>query len=182
VRGTIRAIVGAADLNVRQRNMRFEAIFTPTADDVVRGFRMHNGQSDDAWKLYVGGGVLFAVIMCVAAYMLNFLQVAWFGVAIAVMAFSAPMLGELSLKRLAKKNERKEMRYCFTDDGVEFSSDVAQVKHTWDLVTKAMVDERGILICAGKRDYAFVPARAFVTGYFPRQELTSLLARKLKNA
>jgi hypothetical protein len=162
--------------------MRYEAIFTPTADDIVRGFRMRNRQSDDAWKLYVGGGVLLAVIMCIAAYLLNFLQIAWFGVAIAAIAFSAPMLNELSLRRLAKKIDRKEMRYCFTDDGVEFSSDLIQMKHSWDLITKATVDERGILLCAGKINYVFVPARAFISGYFPRQELTSLLALKLKSA
>jgi hypothetical protein len=180
VRGTSRAILNA--VNVRPRTMRYEAIFTPTADDIVRGIRMRNRQSDDAWKLYVAGGALLATILCVAAYILNFLQIAWFGIAIAAIAFSTPMLSELSLKRRAKKIERKEVRYCFTDNGVEFSSDVAQVKHTWDVITKAMVDERGILLCAGKINYVFVPARAFVSGYFPRQELASFLALKLKNA
>lgn len=46
---------------------------------------------------------------------------------------------------------------------------------------KASLDERGLFFYTGPMNYSFVPARAFVSGYFPRAELRALLLAKLKN-
>lgn len=160
--------------------MRYEAKFTPLAADVLQGYRMHHRQRDDTWKLLLLGAALTAAVFGVAAYVMRFPLFAGLGVIVGASAFASPLLLELQVRRVAKKILAEEVTYFFTDDGVEFSSRLVQVKHSWDLITKASLDERGILLYTGPMNYAFIPARAFVHGYFPRGELKSLLAQKLK--
>lgn len=161
--------------------MRHEAVFTPTVDDILVAYRMHNRQPNDVWKLYLMGGVGVAAVFGVAAIVMDFLVIGVVGVVVGTTAFGAPLLLELNIRRFAKKLKPEEVRYAFSEDGVEFSTRLAQVKHTWDLITKASLDDRGILLYTGPLSYSFVPARAFVSGYFPRQELKALLFSKLKN-
>lgn len=162
--------------------MRYEAVFTPTVDDVLSGYRMHNRVPDYVWKLYLLGGVGLAAAFGIAAVAMDFPAIAVTGVAAGALGCGAPMLNEWNIRRHAKRFKLEEVRYTFTEEGIEFSSDVAQVKHTWDLITKASLDERGIILYTGPLNYSFVPARAFRAGYFPRQELKMLLSAKLKNA
>ena len=162
--------------------MRHEAVFTPTVDDMLAAYRMHNRQPNDVWKLYLMGGVGVALVFGIAAVLMDFLVIGAVGIVVGAVAFGAPMLLELNIRRFAKKLKPEEVRYFFSEEGVEFQTRLAQVKHTWDLITKASLDERGIILYTGPLSYSFVPARAFVSGYFPRQELKALLSAKLKNA
>jgi hypothetical protein len=161
--------------------MRYEATFTPTVDDAIAGYRMHNRQRDDVWKLCILGMVGIALVFGVAAVVMDFLLIGIVGVLVGPVAFGSPMLIEWRIRRFAKKQKPEEVRLCLTEDGIEFSSRVVQGKHTWDLITKACLDKRGIILYTGPQNYSFVPARAFVSGYYPRQELKTLLSAKLRN-
>jgi hypothetical protein len=161
--------------------MRYEATFTPTVEDVIAGYRMHNRQRDDVWKLCILGMVGIVLVFGIAAVAMDFLLIGIVGVLVGSVAFGSPMLIEWKIRRFANEQQPEEVRLCLSEDGVEFSSRVAQGKHTWDLITKACLDERGIILYTGPQNYSFIPARAFVSGYFPRQELKALLSPKLRN-
>jgi hypothetical protein len=163
--------------------MRYEAKFTPTPDDIVTGYRMRNGQSDDPWKLCAFAAVLIATVFGTAAYLMEFLAIGIVGVVLVPVAF-IPAGMEWNIRRMARKWSQEELRFCFSESGVEFSSSTVQSTHAWSLFTKALLDDRGLLLFTDSVSYSFIPARAFTSGsgYFPRQELKSLLSAKLKKA
>lgn len=160
--------------------MRYEARFTPTVEDDVTAHRMRNRQSD-VFTLCVIAAALFVVIFGVAAYVLDFPELGIMGVILAPGAFM-PVGLEWLIRRRSGKIPQEELRFCFSEDGVEFASSVAQSKHAWNNFTEACLDERGLLLFTSEFHYSFIPARAFTVGYFPRQELKSLLAHQLKNS
>lgn len=161
--------------------MRYEAKFTPTPDDIVTGYRMRNRQSDDLWKLCAFAAILIAAVFGIAAYLMEFLVIGITGAVLVPVAF-IPVALEWNVRRMARKWPLDELRFCFSEDGVEFSSSVVQSKHAWSIFIKASLDERGLLLFTDPMNYSFIPARAFTSGYFPRQELKTLLSAKLKNA
>jgi hypothetical protein len=172
--------------------MQYEAKFTPTVDDVLTAIHMHNQRrDDDNWKLclYIGIGV--AIVFGIAAYFLHFLALGIAGIFIGVFMPVAPRimkwpieLGiriEDNIRRRSKTFKPDELKFCFTEDGVEFSNGVVQSNYTWDVLTKSLLDERGVLLYLGSQGYHFIPSGAFIGGNFPLQELKSLVSRKIKN-
>ncbi len=159
--------------------MRYEAKFTPTPDDMVTGHRMRNGQSDDVWKLSVITAVLILAVFGIAAYLLEFLAIGIMGVVLVPIAFIAIGM-EWNVRRMARKWSQEELNFSLSESGVEFRSSAVQAKHVWSLFTRASLDDRGLLL-VWDSGYWFIPARAFASGYFPRQELKTLLLANLKN-
>lgn len=159
--------------------MRYAAKFTATPEDIVTGYRMRHRHSDDTWKLCLFGAALLLVIFGVAAYLMDDSLIFFVG-ACTAPAPLFPLLMEWDVRRRAKKTPWHEVQFWFSEEGVEFSSRTLQVKHDWSLIPKASVDERGLLLHTDEINCAFIPSRAFTSGYFPRQELKELLARKLK--
>jgi hypothetical protein len=158
--------------------MRYEAKFTPTVDDAVTGWRMLNRQGDDFLKLGVFGGITAIVIFGIAAFILHAIPLGIGGIFIGVFIPGMLWLMEWNFRRRVKKVKPEEQKIFFTDDGFEFSNGLMQSKETWDIITRASLDKRGILFYIGSQNSSFfVPARAFVDG-FPLQEMKSLLLRK----
>jgi hypothetical protein len=173
--------------------MRYEAKYTPTVEDWLAAIHMHNQKrDDDNRKLCVSIGIGLAIIFNVAAYYLHFLALCIVGILSGVLMPVGPWLirqvnvfgirMEDRIRRRAKEMKEEELQYCFTEDGVEFSKGASQSNYPWDVFTKSLLDERGILLCLGLKDLHFIPSRAFIDGYFPFQELKSLVSRKIKNA
>ena len=159
--------------------MRYEAKFTDTVEDALRGYRMSNRQGDDFLKLCAFGGVTALVVFGIAAYVLHFPVLAVTGVFVGGGVLGVPWLMEWNVRRLAKKTKHEEQTFYFTEDGFEFSNSFMQSKDTWDKITKASLDERGMLLYVSSQNFCFfIPARAFVGGYYPLQELKSLLSSK----
>jgi hypothetical protein len=159
--------------------MRYEAKFTPTVEDAVTGHRMLNRQPYDYLKLCAFGGITAVVVFGIAAYFLHSLVFGVGGIFVGGGCAGLPWLMEWNFRRIAKKSKPEEQTFYFTEDGFEFSNSVMQSKDTWDKITKASLDGRGMLLYVGSEGYCFfIPARAFVDGYFPLQELKSLLSRK----
>jgi hypothetical protein len=177
--------------------MRYEAKFTPTVDDVLTAIHMHNQRKDDdnlKLCLYIGIGL--AIVFGIAAYFLHFLALGIAGIFMGVFMPIAPRLMrwtmetsirmEDNIRRRSKKFAPEEFKLCLTEDGVEFSNSVVQSsnnlvksKNTWDEITKVLLDERGVLLYIGSQGYYFfIPAGAFVGGYFPLEELKSLVSHK----
>jgi YcxB-like protein len=159
--------------------MRYEAKFTPTVEDVMTGYRMFKRQPDDFLKLCAFGGITALVIFGIAAYVLHFLMLAVTGILTCSSVIGVPWLSEWNARRHLKKSKPEELKFYFTEDGVEFSSSSQQWKYRWDELTKSLVDKRGVLLNVSSESfYTFVPAGAFVGGYFPLPELKSLLSSK----
>jgi hypothetical protein len=172
--------------------MRYEAKYIPTVEDWLTAIHMHNKKrDDDNRKLCVFIGVGLAIIFNIAAYCLHFLALSIFGILFGILMPLMPWLirqvsdlgirMEDRIRRRSKEAKEEALQYYFTEDGVEFSKDVAQSNYSWNVFTKSLLDERGILLCLGLKDLHFIPSRAFVDGYFPLQELKSLVSRKIKN-
>ncbi|HEV2437724.1 MAG TPA: hypothetical protein VG077_17150 [Verrucomicrobiae bacterium] len=159
--------------------MRYEAKFIPTEEDVVTGYRMHNRQPDDFLKLCAFGGILAVVIFGVAAYLFHAIIIGVTGLVVGIGTFGAVWLLEWNFRRHLKESKPEELRFYFTDDGVEFSTSSQQWKYRWDELTKSLIDKRGVLLDVSLESfYVFIPAGAFVGGYYPLQELKSLLSSK----
>jgi YcxB-like protein len=159
--------------------MRYEAKFTPTVEDAVTGYRMLNRQGDDFLMLCVFGGITAVIVFGIAAYVLHFLALGVTGIFVGGGVVGVPWLMEWNFRRRTKKIKPEEQKFFFTEDGFEFSNSFMQSKETWDKITKASLDERGMLLYVGSQNFCFfIPAHAFVDGYFPLQELKSLLASK----
>lgn len=159
--------------------MRYEAKYTETVEDVLRGYRMSNRQSDDIVKLSAFGGITALVVFGIGAYVFHALVLGISGIFVGGSIVGVPWLMEWNVRRLAKKSKHEEQTFYFTEDGFEFSNNVMQWKEPWDKITKASLDERGMLLYVGSENFCFfIPARAFVGGYFPLQELKSRLSGK----
>lgn len=162
--------------------MRYEARFTLTDEDLVTAYRMHKRETAFTRNLYILAGVIAVVLFAVIAHFMQRPQMVVFGLVFGVIAGASPFLIEWRIRSAGKKMKAEEVRCYFSEEGLEFQNKFGQVKYTWDLVVKASLDERGLLFYTGPMSYSFVPARGFVSGYFPRAELRTLLLAKLKNA
>jgi YcxB-like protein len=159
--------------------MRYEAKFTPTVEDAVTGYRMLNRQGNDFLKLGVFGGITAIVIFGIAACIFHAIPLGISGIFIGVFIPGVLWLIEWNFRRRVKKIKPEEQKFFFTEDGFEFSNSFTQSKETWDKITKASLDERGMLFYIDSQNFSFfIPSRAFVGGYFPLHELKSLLASK----
>jgi hypothetical protein len=161
---------------------RYEARFIPTGDDAVTAYRMDKGQDDDAWKLFLFGAVLLALVFAVAAYVLKFPALAVFGLAIGSATFGVIKLRERQVRSGAPISEAAEVHCYFSDEGLDVARCGSRSRYPWDKITRASLDGRGILVYTVSGGYSFIPARAFPGGYFPRDELKSFLSSKLKHA
>lgn len=166
--------------NIRLKPMCYEAKFTPTADDIVTAYRMKNRQSDDVFKLCVFSAALIALVFGVAAYLMEFLAIGIVGAALIPIAF-LPAAVEWNIRRIARKWPEDELRFRFSEEGVEFWCCKMQSKQAWSIFIRASLDDRGLLLFTDPLSYTFIPARAFTSGCFPRQELKAFLSAKLKN-
>jgi hypothetical protein len=163
--------------------MRYEAKFTPTVEDALAGYRMVNRQPNDLLKLCAIGGILAVVIFSIASYILHTWILAIGGVWIGIFTFSIVWLMEFRIRRAAKKSRPEEIKANFTDEGIEVSDNISQNKCPWGEIKKIILDERGVLISIDLTDHSgfvsfFIPARAFVGGYYPLKELKLLMKQK----
>ena len=162
--------------------MILEARFIPTAEDHVTAYRMHKREGKVARNLYPVAGAALAILFWVIAHFSQRWNMAVAGTILGIITGILPFYVEWRLRRVARKVKAEEVRYRFTDEGIEFWGKFGQAKHTWDLVMKASLDDRGLLLYSGPYSYSFVPARAFSSGYFPREELKAFLRAKLRTA
>ncbi|HEU6447744.1 MAG TPA: hypothetical protein VFV23_04830 [Verrucomicrobiae bacterium] len=158
--------------------MQYQAKFTPTIEDVLIGFNMHNGRSSDFWKAGVAGGLTAIVVFSIGAFLFHFLMLAIISVIIGVSVGCAQWLAELNIRRVAKKSRFEELTFSFSEEGVGFSNSTTQAKYTWNEIKKTRLDERGVVLDFGALGYLFNPARAFAGNHFPLQELKLLLSHK----
>ena len=157
--------------------MRYQAKFTPTEENALTGYRMHERQPNDFLKLCAFGGIVAAVILGVAAYLLHFLVIGVTGLAVGIAVFGAAWLPEWNFRRHLNKSKPEELTFCFTEDFVEFSTSSGQWKYGWDELKKSLIDERGVLLDVSSESFfVFVPADAFVGGYYPLHELKAQLS------
>ncbi|MBL9206630.1 MAG: YcxB family protein [Opitutaceae bacterium] len=161
--------------------MRYEAQFTLTPADMMTGFRMHFRQSDNILKIYLFGAVAVLTLCGVAAYSLQLPIIAIAGAVLTVVVVGTFSLKEIALRRQANRVPAETVSYVFSDVGVEFTSSIAQSKLSWSAFTEARLDERGLVLYTSRMTFSFIPARAFVTGYFPRAEIKALMAAMLKD-
>jgi len=162
-------------------DLRFEARFTPTAEDAVTAYRMARGQGEDYWRLHAFGGVLFAVVMGVAAFILKFPVLVVLGVLVGPFTFGVIWIRERQVGSTAEGVPSPEALYYFTETALEYRCGSVRATYPWATVKRTSLDDRGVLIyTAGAA--SFIPARAFPDGYFPRGELRSFLSSSLKNA
>ena len=159
--------------------MRYEAKFTPTEEDALTGYRMFKRQPDDFLKLCAFGGILAVVVFGIASYFLHTFVIGITGIFVGGGTFGIMWLSEWNFRRHIKKSKPEELKFYFTEDGVEFSSSSQQWKYGWNELTKSLIDKRGMLLNVSPESFfTFIPARAFVGGNFPLQELKSLLSSK----
>jgi hypothetical protein len=158
--------------------MRYEAKFTPTMESELTAYRVSRRQPDDYLKLCAFGGVLAVVVFGIAGY---FLHSMWFGangIFIGGFVFGIIWLSEWNFRRRLKNSKPEELKFYFTEDGVEFSTSSQQGKYRWDELTNSVLDKRGVLLNNSGGFCVFIPAGAFVGGNFPFQELKLLLSSK----
>jgi hypothetical protein len=159
--------------------MRYEARFTPTVEDVVVGYRMANRQPNDFLKLCAIGGIVAVVIFDVAACILHFAFLGIIGLLMGAGFYGGPWFAEWRVRHQAGKSKPEEIKVYFMDEGIEVTNNITQHKHSWREIKKVMLDERGVLISIDLEDRSgfisfFIPAHAFVGGYFPLKELKLL--------
>jgi hypothetical protein len=159
--------------------MRYEAKFTPTVEDVLVGYRMVNRWPNDILKLCAFGAVTAVVVFGVAGCVLHAWILGIGGVWIGAGIFGFMWFLEWRVRRAAEKSKPEEVKVCFTEDGIEVSNNIIQNKHSWHEIKKLILDERGVLFSIDSKDRSeffsfFVPAHAFVGGYFPLKELKLL--------
>jgi hypothetical protein len=158
--------------------MRYEAKFTPTVESELTGFHVSRRQPDDFLKLCAFGGIFAVVIFGIAGYFLHSIGFGAGGIFIGGGIFGIMWLSEWSFRRHIKKSKPEELKFYFTEDGVEFSTSSQQGKYRWNELTKSLLDKRGVLLDNSEGFCVFIPAGAFVGGYFPLPELKLLLSSK----
>lgn len=161
--------------------MRYEATFTPEPDDVVVGYRMRNHLGDGWWKLGTVATIFILAMMGLMAWLMEFVA---FGIMVAVLlpVIFVPRLMEMNVRRTARHLSRAVVQVCFTDDGVEVTTNVGHVKHAWNRFGQVCLDDRGIFLAIDSMRCFFIPARAFPHGGFPKNEFRTLLAQRSRQA
>ena len=163
--------------------MRYEAKFTPTIEDVLVGYRMLNRWPNDFLKLCAFGGIVAVVIFGVAGCILHAWILGIGGIFIGAGIFGIPWFKEWRIRQAAKKSKPEEVKVYFMEEGIEVSNNIIQEKHSWHEIKKVVLDERGVLFSIDSKDHSaffsfFIPAHAFVDGYFPLKELKLLTKQK----
>ncbi|GAB5559796.1 MAG: hypothetical protein SynsKO_14430 [Synoicihabitans sp.] len=142
---------------------------------------MQNKQTVETWKLCLLAAGLVLVIFGTAALMLDFLAIGIMGSVLAPVGL-VMLLPEWNIRRFVRKSPREESVVVFSEDNVEINIDKTRTNLPWSKIQKVHIDDRGVVMLLDSNNAVFVPARAFVKGYFPRQELKRLITSKLKKS
>lgn len=158
-------------------DFRAEVDFTP--DDAVAAYRIHSRHSPHAQKVLLAGAILLVGTFGFVAYRMDFLLIAFLGVMLGAILLVAYPLYEWRIRYETRKKKIGRQSVTLSEGGVRIWDAVVDYRHSWEMVTKARLDECGVLIYVGPQQYFFIPARSWVGGY-RQDDLKMLFERVIK--
>lgn len=159
---------------------RIVAKFVYSPDDAVTAYRMQHSQTSETWKLCALMAGLHVIVFTSFAIALDFWIYSLLGGGLAAGSFLS-LIPETRLRRSVEKLPRQEQEIGISERGIEINDNYAQFLQPWSEIKKAHIDERGLLLFFVSEICLFIPARAFIKGYFPRNELKPLITSQIKS-
>ena len=160
---------------------RFGGTYTPSVDDAVTAYRMHERISLQSRRLHLLGGALFLIVFGGIGIVMKFPEIIWLGVLLSPLFFLTSWMRDRAAKGHARKRTYEELSIAFTDEGISAVSQNWRNEHSWKTVKKVRIDGRGVLVYTDQEGFHFIPARAFGTP-FPERELREFLVTKVQTA
>ncbi|WED65256.1 hypothetical protein PXH66_00110 [Synoicihabitans lomoniglobus] len=165
----------------RSTIMEFRAEIEFTPDDAVIADRMHRHHSPHARKAMFAGAVLLSSIFGFIALRMNFPVIGFLGIALGLILVSSIPLYERLVRKAARNGRKEKLSVHLTERGAHLWDSREDYSHTWDIVPRARLDERGVLLYLDTARYLFIPARAWHGGY-RREDMKAFFQTVIKKS